>query len=211
MKDRNEGSGSGLFFAFEGIDGAGKTTQALRLKDRLEKSGRPALYVKEPTDGVWGRKVREIAQKGRAGVTLEQELEYFIRDRDQDVRENIRPALIQGQVVIADRYFYSTIAYQSALGLDREEIRRRNLGFPVPDLVFLPEISIELSQERITQGRGETANLGYEQADFLARVKAVFDSLTDPNLVRFPGDQTVDETAEFVWSRVRPLLDKEDS
>ena len=88
----------GLFTAFEGIDGAGKTTQAFRLKKRLEEHGLGAVYVKEPTDGFWGRKIREIAQNGRQGIAAEEELSYFILDREEDVKNNIvpRPGTRQG-------------------------------------------------------------------------------------------------------------------
>ncbi|MFH1136014.1 MAG: dTMP kinase [Pseudomonadota bacterium] len=194
---------NGLFLAFEGIDGAGKTTQAFRLKARLEKEGFGAVYVKEPTDGFWGRKIRAIARNGRAGVAPEEELSYFIRDREEDVRQNIAPALDRGQVVIADRYFYSTICYQSVLGLDPVEIRRLNLSFPVPDLVFILDISPRLSQKRITRLRNEEANLGYEQEEFLTKVKKVFDVLEDPNIVRLDGSADLEVLAEEIWRLTR--------
>ncbi|MBU2551264.1 MAG: dTMP kinase [Proteobacteria bacterium] len=201
----------GLFLAFEGIDGAGKTTHAQALKARLEGIGHPVRYVKEPTEGPWGQKVRAIAREGRQGISLDDELEWFIRDREDDVRLNIAPALARGDVVIADRYFYSTIAYQSALGLDPDDIRRRNAAFPVPDLVFLIEISTPLSQVRIVQNRGEAANPGYEQESYLVRVKRRFDEMTDPNIVRLDGDQDRDTLSEAIWSRVRDLLDRPDA
>ena len=197
----------GVFLAFEGIDGAGKTTQARRLKDRLEGAGLAAVYVKEPTSGPWGRKVREIAQKGRADVSAEVELDYFIRDREEDVRDNIGPALARNEVVVADRYFYSTIAYQSALGLDPDEIRRLNAYFPVPDLVFLLEISTPLSQVRIANHRNQQADVGYEQESYLIRVKRAFDALTDPNLVRLDSNRDKEIVAAEIWARVKSLLD----
>jgi len=191
---------------FEGIDGAGKTTQALLLKEKLEALGLETVYVKEPTSGRWGRKIREIAQKGRAGISAEEELHYFILDREEDVRENIAPALAESKVVIADRYFYSTIAYQSALGLAPEEIRAKNARFPAPDLVFLLEISPEQSQIRITGNRREGANLGYEQVDFLRTVKAKFDELTDRNIVRLDGGRPIELVADQVWAEVEARL-----
>lgn len=196
----------GVFLAFEGIDGAGKTTQAFVLKDRVEDFGLEAVYVKEPTSGQWGRKIREIASKGRAGVPAEEELDYFIFDREEDVRENIAPALGQNKVVIADRYFYSTIAYQSALGLDPMEIRKRNSDFPVPDMVFLLEIPPSLSQTRITRHRNEKANVGYEQLEYLGLVKKAFDALTDTNLARLDGTLDMATVTKEVWRRVRALL-----
>jgi dTMP kinase len=198
----------GIFIAFEGIDGAGKTTQALALKTRLEEAGQRVRYVKEPTDGPWGRKIRRIAMEGRAHLTLETELDYFIRDREDDVRENIAPALSSGHVVIADRYFYSTIAYQSALGLNSDLIRHLNSTFPVPDVVFMLEISPELSQIRITENRGESANLGYEQKNYLKQVKAVFDNLPDHNIVRIDGASESSTVSQTIWDHTRYLLEQ---
>ena len=197
----------GVFFAFEGIDGAGKTTQAFLLKDYLTALGFPVIYVKEPTEGRWGRKIRLIALNGRDQVTREEELDYFIRDRQEDVDQNIAPALSVGEIVIADRYFYSTLAYQSVLGLDIEDIRKRNNDFPVPDLVFLIDISPRLSQVRITRNRGEEANRGYEQIDFLRQVKAVFDSLPDGNIVRIKGDREKNSVAREIQNMARTIID----
>ena len=198
----------GLFLAFEGIDGSGKTTQAYGLKEKLEGLGLETVYVKEPTSGPWGQKVRQIAEIGRAQVSLEEELDWFVRDREEDVRLNIAPALARRCVVMADRYFYSNIAYQSALGMDPGEIRRRNSEFPVPDLVFLLEIPVQVSQERITVNRNEPANLGYEQVDFLHLVKKAYEALDDPNLVRLDSNRPLDLVAADIWKRVRALLDR---
>ena len=178
------------------------------LNGRLAAQGFDSIYVKEPTDGPWGQKIREIAKNGRQDITPEQELEYFILDREADVAETIRPKLDGGGVVIADRYYYSTIAYQSHLGLEPDFIRDKNRDFPVPDIVFILDITVETGQMRISQGRGETANLGYEQADFLAGVKAVFDGLTDENIVRIDGALGVDDVSAAVWEKVSGLIDK---
>lgn len=197
----------GLFIVFEGIDGAGKTVQSSGLIKRLKQIGLKVDYIKEPTEGVWGMKIRNIAEHGRDGVSAEQELEWFIKDREDDVRLNINPALRDCRIVIADRYFYSTIAYQSVLGLDPEYIRRLNDPFPVPDIVFMLEISPEMSQVRITDHRNEQANLGYEQLDYLRRVKKVFDSLDDPNIVRLDGTRDKKDVAGEIWSKVSEKLD----
>lgn len=191
----------GFFVVVEGIDGAGKTTQARRLVDRLTAHGREAVYVKEPTDGPWGRRIREIAQRGREGITIEEELSWFIRDRAQDVEERIGPALNQGKVVVADRYYHSNIAYQSSLGIDPDRIRALNQDFPRPDIVFLIEASVSLGRRRINEGRGEEANQGYEQAAFLEKVQAAFDRMTDANIFRVDGSLSADQVAEILWER----------
>lgn len=200
------GSKNGLFFVFEGIDGAGKTTQAFLLKKRLEGAGFRVLYVKEPTEGRWGRKIRRIALEGRDHVTPEEELEYFILDRQEDIENNIAPALARNEIVIADRYYYSTIAYQSVLGLDPDHIRRKNASFPVPDRVLLIEVPVPVGQVRITEHRGQETNTGYEQVSFLESVKTVFDQMDDPNMVRIDGRPPTETVAEAVWRTVWPLV-----
>jgi dTMP kinase len=196
----------GVFIVLEGIDGTGKTTQARWLAERLEAEGLAAKAVKEPTDGIWGQKIREIARRGRDRVSAEEELDWFIRDRAEDVAQNIAPALAAGLVVVADRYFYSTIAYQSALGLDPERIRALNAGFPLPDLVLLFEMPAELSRERITKGRNQEADRGYEQLGYLRRVKAAYEALTDPNIVRVNAAEDPEKVRETVWQAVADLL-----
>ncbi len=168
----------------EGIDGMGKSTQLAALESFLTSAGYRVRRTKEPTDSAYGREIRRIAQEGRAGVTLEDELNLFLKDRELDVRENILPALEAGEVVLIDRYFYSNIAYQGALGLDPAHIRRANAQFPVPDLVILMDAPPTVGIGRIRGGRGEANNQGYEQEDFLEKVRALFHAMPDPNIVR---------------------------
>ena len=180
----------GIFIVLEGIDGSGKTTQASRLADSFVLSGIDAVMTREPTDGQWGRRIREIAKNGRDGVSLQDELEIFLKDREEHVKEFIQPALDEGRVVVCDRYYYSTMAYQGALGLDPAEIRRLNEDvnkFPKPDLVIMIEIEPWQGISRIEKDRAGGANAGYERDDFLKKVKAIFDSMPDGNIRRTPG------------------------
>ncbi|HEY9857084.1 MAG TPA: dTMP kinase [Stenomitos sp.] len=174
----------GFFIVVEGIDGMGKSTQLAELEAYLRAQGYGVRRSKEPTDSDYGREIRRIAQQGRANVSLEDELGLFLKDRELDVRENILPALEAGEVVLLDRYFYSNIAYQGALGLDPAHIRQANEGFPVPDLVILMDAPPTVGIGRIRGGRGEVNNQGYEQEDFLEKVRALFRAMPDPNIVR---------------------------
>ena len=166
----------GLFIVIEGIDGTGKSTQSKRLAEWFRSRGREVVLSREPTDGPWGKKLRESATTGR--LSAEEELECFLNDRREHVEMSIKPALAEGKVVILDRYYFSTIAYQGARGFDPSEIRRRNEAFaPQPDLLLILDLSVESAHGRIG-ARGDTAN-EFEQRDTLSRCREIFLSLRD--------------------------------
>ena len=166
----------GIFIVIEGIDGTGKSTQSKRLAEWFRSRGREVVLSREPTDGPWGKKLRESATTGR--LSAEEELECFLNDRREHVQMSIKPALAEGKVVILDRYYFSTMAYQGARGFDPLEIRRRNEAFaPQPDLLLILDLSVESAHGRIG-ARGDTAN-EFEQRDTLTRCREIFLSLRD--------------------------------
>ena len=101
----------GLFLVFEGIDGSGKTTLSKMTHTHLKDLGRPVIWLREPSDSPWGKKIRELAGT-RSRIPIEEELSYFQRDRRWNVTHNILPALKRGDSIVLDRYFYSTACYQ---------------------------------------------------------------------------------------------------
>ena len=149
---------SGMLVAFEGIDGTGKSTQLQALADYLKEQGFPAVTTYEPTESRYGRRIREL-YRDRSGGGLEEELRLFIEDRRLHVDELIKPGLAAGKIILTDRYYYSTAAYQGAAGMDPEEIFARNRFAPVPDLVLLLTMDPEISLARIREGRGGTRAL----------------------------------------------------
>ena len=166
----------GLFIVIEGIDGTGKSTQSKRLAEWFRSRGREVVLSREPTDGPWGKKLRESATTGR--LSAEEELECFLNDRREHVEMSIKPALAEGKVVILDRYYFSTMAYQGARGFDPAEIRCRNEAFaPQPDLLLILDLNVESAHGRIG-ARGDTAN-EFEQRDTLTRCREIFLSLRD--------------------------------
>ena len=171
---------SGLFIALEGIDGTGKSTQTQRLASYFSALGREVVLSREPTDGPWGNKLRESATIGR--LDAEQELEYFLRDRKDHVENLILPSLHGGKVVILDRYYFSTMAYQGCRGFDPAEIRRRNEEFaPRPDHLFILDIDVETALQRIGH-RGDKAN-HFEKTDSLKRCRDIFLTLVGESFV----------------------------
>src|SRR6266516_1826503 len=100
----------GFLIAIEGIDGAGKTTQAHFVQDKLMSRQLAVIRTKEPTMGHWGQILRDSALTGR--LSLEEEVEAFLNDRREHVTNTILPELKAAKIVILDRYYFSTVAYQ---------------------------------------------------------------------------------------------------
>lgn len=193
----------GLFIVIEGIDGTGKSTQAQRLGDWFASQGREVVLSREPTAGPWGKKVRESAATGR--LAPEEELQYFLNDRRQHVEELITPSLAAGKVVILDRYYFSTMAYQGARGFDPAEIRRSNEAFaPVPDLLLIMDLDVDQALIRIGV-RGDTAN-EFEKRGNLERCREIFLSLADEPFARLiPTAGSPDEVTGKVIEAVGSL------
>jgi len=144
----------GIIAAFEGIDGAGKSTQARMLCERLRDEKYAIICLHEPTDGLWGEKIRALAKNGRDNVTAQTEMEYFYNDRIEDVKNNIRPALEAKKIVIMDRYYFSSVAYQGARGINPTYIEERNkLIAPEPDVAFILDLSPHTAIDRIIEKR----------------------------------------------------------
>ena len=195
-------SRTGTLIAFEGIDGTGKSTQIKLLADWLRAQGEDVVATREPTDSVYGRRIREL-YVNRGACTPEEELELFIEDRKLHVKEVIRPALNAGRTVLTDRYYYSTAAYQGANGLDVKQILQRNRFAPQPDLVILLTMPPELSAERISS-RGEQLN-AFEQLSYLRRVSEIFASFAEPWICRIDAVQPVTSVCAAIrnaWSRL---------
>jgi len=185
-----EHSGRGWLFAFEGLDGSGKSTQLHLLEEALCKEGYAVVATREPTDGPYGRRLRQLLGN-RDQCTPDEELALFIADRRQHVETVIKPALVEGKVVLTDRYYLSTAAYQGALGHDPEAILIENELFaPKPDLVFLLSVSVETGLSRITEGRGESPN-DFEKESSLLIVRKVFSQLSRPFIRRVDASRSI--------------------
>lgn len=185
-------SNKGILIAFEGVDGAGKTTQVQLLANALREAGEEVVVSKEPTDGIWGQKIRLSASTGR--LPLEEELEAFVEDRKEHIKNLIEPNLKEGKIVILDRYFYSTVSYQGSRGADFQKVEAQMKSFaPIPDMVFLLDINPEISLKRISEQRKETPNQ-FEKLDTLNSVRKVFNIIEkdDEEIWKLDGTKTID-------------------
>ncbi len=186
----------GRLIVFEGIDGTGKSTQIQLLSARLKAEGKQVLCSFEPTQGVWGHRVREAARSGTR-LPMDEEIACLLRDRQQHVEELITPALQSGSWVLLDRYYPSMMAYQGASGADVAQIQQLNEAFaPVPDIAFYINLSLEEARRRIA-ARGLTPD-AFEEGGFQARVAAIYKNLNMPWWQVIDGSGTPDSIAEQV-------------
>jgi dTMP kinase len=195
----------GSLIVLEGLDGSGKSTQLPRLARRLAASGREVVTTREPYDCAAGQRIRELAQR-HVPVAAAEELALFVEQRRVHVHERIAPALARGAVVLSDRYFLSTVAYQGARGLDAAKLLMDSEAeFQLPDLALLLVLTPELGLARVA-ARGGTPEPAFERADFLARVREIFDALDRPYLERVdaagPPDAVEARIAEAVQRRL---------
>jgi dTMP kinase len=187
----------GFFIVIEGIDGAGKTTQAARIESLLTSHQIRVVRTKEPTDGPHGKLLRESAVSGR--LSLEQEVAEFILDRQEHVSQVIVPSLQRGDVVLMDRYYFSSMAYQGARGYDVQTIQARNEAFaPQPDLLVLLDIVPDAGLQRV-QKRGSKADL-FENNEALRRAREIFLAIDKPYLLKLDARKDSEELTRRILS-----------
>ena len=193
----------GVLIVFEGIDGTGKSTQARLLADALRAEDRRVILSREPTDGAFGQRLRASATSGR--LSPEEELQLFLQDRREHVETLIEPALAGGEIVILDRYYFSTMAYQGARGFDPAEIRRVNEEFaPRPDLLLLLDLPVETALERIGVRDGEGNE--FEQRESLSQCSDIFHSIRNEFVRLIDADQAVESIQQAVRAEVDDFL-----
>lgn len=208
----------GVFISVEGAEGAGKSTQVARLADRVRSLGRAVLTLREPGGTAVGESIRKILlDNNNAGLSPTAELLMFEAARAQLVEKVIRPALECGEVVICDRFFDSTIAYQGfGRGLDIDAIETLNriaTDGCAPDRTVLIDFDVEQGLARARRKSGQGGDrLEREEDGFYERVHAGFVQLAERDPERFRVVQQQPDpvdTADAVFEAVRDLLVEE--
>lgn len=200
----------GKFIVFEGIDGAGKTTQLDLLEKRLREEGRKVFRTAEPTDSPIGKMLRE-ALGGKQKRTAGEMAAMFLLDRvshNVDPTDGIRKKLSEGYDVLCDRYYYSSLAYQGS-ETDAKWVRDMNLNCPEilrPDLCIFLDLTPEESMRRIEKHR--TSVEIYENRERLESVRkkffAVFETLKDSENIRVvDASGSVESIHEAICKLVR--------
>ena len=209
----------GLFLTFEGPDGAGKSTQARLLQERLQACGREVLLVREPGGTPIGEKMRELLLDPRyTEMTVVCEVFLYSAARAQLVVEQIRPALLRGAVVISDRYGDSTLVYQGlAGGEDLAIIRKINLwatGGLVPRRTFLLDLDAEKGLLRVRRAKGGIRpavedRVEQKDLDYHRRVRCGFLELAlqeQERICIIAAEAAASSVHARVWEMVVPLL-----
>ena len=189
----------GVLVNLEGIDGCGKSTQSKLLLEKLEGEGEKVIILKEPTKRPHGQKLWDVLH-GKRKATNEEILELFVLDRIQHVEEKIQPALDDGAVVLMDRYYYSSMAYQVAGGIDVEDIRKKHAFAPKPDVVLIFDLPVSVALERV---KGHSDADEFEKEEHLEKVREAYLNLENDPLVRIvDATGTPEEIFGNVWRLV---------
>lgn len=193
----------GFFLCIEGLDGCGKTTQAKLLTKKL-KDTHGAFYTAEPSDGKIGRFIRKHCLQAKRRWPSAVEALLFAADRFEHVENTILPGINEGKLVISDRYLYSSLAYQGAVGLDLAWIRGLNKHAVRPDLAIFIDVAPETVVERLKPHRSVMENLQTQR-----RVREVYLRFVENGkLVIIDGNSSKQEVAANILRVVLSRLKK---
>jgi len=194
------------FICIEGIDGSGKTTQARRLVRSLRLKGFDVVYTTEPSTSEVGQLVRRYVLDREKRVHVAVEALLFAADRVEHVEKRIKPALLEGKIVVCDRYVYSTLAYQGAGGLDFKWIEQINRFALVPDLALFLDVPPEVVVQRMLPKPKKSV---METLQNQRRVREVYLRMVkEGRLVRIDGNKPVDDVASDILGVVVDFLER---
>lgn len=196
-----------MFITFEGIDGSGKSTQIKRLKQRFEQEGAIVEVFRDPGGPTVSEKIREILLNPDYKVDSVTELLLFSAARSQLMAEKVLPSLQKGSVVILDRFYDSTTAYQ---GYGRESVPLKEIqDINViashkcdPDVTIYMKIPLTEAKKRMA---GDKDRMELSGDDFFAKVVRGFEKLADDEDRIFPVDATqpADIVHEQIWEHIQ--------
>ncbi|MEY3317371.1 MAG: hypothetical protein RLZZ503_573 [Actinomycetota bacterium] len=204
---------SGLFISFEGIDGVGKSTQADLLEAWLTEQNKEVVRTLEPGGTDVGVEIRKILLHHKGDLAPRAEAALFAADRAHHVASKIRPALDQGKIVITDRYFDSSVAYQGAgRDLSRTEVRDLSLwavGGLLPNLTVLLDLPADEARARRNSSGTEPDRLEKEKTEFFETVRSAYLDLAKAEPERFlvvDASVSVEQMQAVIRERVAGLI-----
>ena len=199
-----------LFIVIEGLDGAGGTTQCRLLQSWLERQGYTVVSTNEPTDRPVGKFIRSVLQDPHSEVGDEVLAYLFAADRQDHLDGRVKPALSRGEVVISDRYYHSSLAYQS-LSLDFDFVAQLNGAFPAPDITIFLSLEPETSFARV-QKRGLPIER-FETLDRLRSISQSYNRVLDhcqkrgEHLLCLDATQSIEEIHEQICIEIASLME----
>ncbi len=195
----------GVLVVLEGIDGAGKTTVARWLIDRFRENGLKALYTYEPWESLFVKALRSEYNGVRDAVL---DALVYAADRIIHLRKEVLPALEEGYVVVMDRYYYSSMAYQGAMGVSREWVKEINRYAIEPDIAIYIDVDPEIGISRLTGGGRRFPE--YEKLELLRRVRSIYLEMVREGLLRMVdgnrGIGDVEKDVACLLSRLFPFF-----
>ena len=199
-----------MFITFEGIDGVGKSTQLDLLQTWLESRGQEVVRTLEPGGTELGKEIRHLLLHRKGDVAPRAEALLYAADRAHHVATKIRPALEAGKVVLGDRYFDSSVAYQGAAReLDVEEVRNISLwavDHLIPDLTVLLDLDAKAAISRRNQTGTEPDRLEREKVDFFERARNQYLELAkEPRFLVVDATLSIDEIQQQIRARVMTM------
>ncbi|MEM1162693.1 MAG: dTMP kinase [Pseudomonadota bacterium] len=202
---------TGLFLTFEGIDGAGKSTQARLLSDRLQASGHKVTLTREPGGAPGAEQIRQLLVEGDPGRwSAETELLLFTAARRDHVERTIRPALERGEIVLCDRFADSTRAYQGDGPLRAIVDRLHDMMIALdPDLTLVFDMDPAAGLARTGQRTGTEDRFEQKGLGFQKRLRAAYREIAAAEPARcllIDADQPAEDVAKAVWAAVMPRL-----
>ena len=202
----------GVFIVLDGMDGSGKSEAIKLLHNYLSKNDKyNVLVTREPTDGKYGKEIRDIlASEKNPKINGNNLLELFIKDSEEHLKNTIIPFLNKSNnhevnIVICDRYYYSTITFQATQGLDKKMLIELNKEFLKPDIAFILDIKPEIALERIKNREREK----FENIKFMSKLRQMFlelPRLLTDNIKIIDASKSKEEVFESMKEEINKML-----
>jgi dTMP kinase len=210
---------SGKFIVFDGLPGSGKGTMIKKTFEYLYDKSKDfdnILLTDEPTNGPYGKKVRELFKIQKSPDDLKEEIfKAFVDDRDWHIKEIIKPLLAKNFLIIGDRYKYSSIVYQTAQGNDFEKVFNAHKDFHSPDLIFILDLPPSVGKERMNTDsstkRRETDN--FREVEFISKLREGYinlpKQLPNENIKIIDASKSKEEVFNQIKKHLDELLDQQ--
>lgn len=197
-----------LFIVFDGLDGSGKGMMIKKLEEYLKGKGKKVAITKEPTEGRYGKEVKEILKKDKdPKKNAEKCLDLYIKDRQEHIKAINE--LLKNNIVICDRYYYSTMAFQHTQGIPLNRVIELNENFIKPDITFILDLPPEIAIERIEKDTTREDKEKFEQIKFMRQLRTNFLNLKSQlsdNITIIDASKTEEEVFNQIKEEIDRLL-----